>query len=53
MNKKQKRVNKKHKRSVERVKRKARASIANAKTVRRTAPPRKKKTAEAPEASAA
>jgi hypothetical protein len=47
MNKKQKQVNKKHKRSVERVKRKLRAATAGSKNARRAVPVRKKKTAEA------
>jgi hypothetical protein len=46
MNKKQKRVNKKHKTSVERVKRKLREATAGSKTARRAVPVRKKKTAE-------
>ncbi len=47
MNKKQKQVNKKHKRSVERVKRKIREATAGSKNARRAVPVRKKKAVEA------
>jgi hypothetical protein len=53
MNKKQKRANKKHKISVERVKRKTREAIATSKTARRAAPARKKKVGETEEVVAA
>ena len=52
MNKKAKVVRKKHKRAVERVKRKTREAVANSKSPRR-APVRKKKSETAEETAAA